>query len=81
MRNKYRQPMSLPVPEATDSSLFDADLWAAVQALGGVPRLAIVLRYFDGLSIAEIAGHLAKSESNTKTILHRALRTLRKELS
>lgn len=81
MRYNYRQPVSVPVPEATEATLFDADLWTAVQALDGVPRLAIVLRYFDGLSIAEIAGHLGKSESSTKSILHRALRNLRKELS
>jgi RNA polymerase sigma factor (sigma-70 family) len=81
MRRRYRQPVVVPASETRDDALFDGDLWNAVQALSGLKRIVVVLRYRDDLPIAAIAEYIGKSEPNTKTILHRALRTLRKELS
>lgn len=40
----------------------------------------ILMRYVDGLSIAEIASALNKSESAVRVSIHRALNSLRKEL-
>ncbi len=44
-------------------------------------RLAVVLRYFQGLDIAEISAVLGCSEGVTKNILFRSVRTLRESLS
>ncbi|MGJ8726206.1 MAG: RNA polymerase sigma factor [Roseibacillus sp.] len=41
---------------------------------------ALWLQYREGLSLADIAGSLKKSESATKVILHRARATLREKL-
>jgi RNA polymerase sigma factor (sigma-70 family) len=40
-------------------------------------RLAVVLRYFRGVSTREIAGVLECSEGTTRNILFRSLRKLR----
>lgn len=44
-------------------------------------RLAVVLRYFQGLSIAEIASVLGCSEGVTKNMLFRSVRSLRESLA
>lgn len=44
-------------------------------------RLAVVLRYFEGMPIREISALLRCSEGVTKNILFRSLRKLRAELS
>jgi RNA polymerase sigma-70 factor (ECF subfamily) len=55
--------------------------WAAVRRLPGDRRRAVVLRFVDELSTAEIAGILERSEGAVRVLLHRALRTVARELS
>ena len=56
---------------------------AAWQAVGRLPaerRQAMVLRFVDELSTAEIAGVLQKSEGAVRVLIHRALRSVAREL-
>ena len=55
--------------------------WAAVRRLPGDRRRAVVLRFVNDLSTAEIAGILERSEGAVRVLLHRALRTVARELS
>ncbi len=54
--------------------------WAAVARLPGDRRRAIVLRFVEELSTAEIAGVLGRSEGAVRVLLHRALRTVARDL-
>jgi RNA polymerase sigma-70 factor (ECF subfamily) len=56
---------------------------AAWQALGRLPgerRQAMVLRFVDELSTAEIAGVLGRSEGAVRVLIHRALKSLAKDM-
>jgi RNA polymerase sigma-70 factor (ECF subfamily) len=57
-----------------------AAAWRAVDRLPGDRRRAIVLRFVDEMSTAEIAGVLGRSEGAVRVLLHRALRTVSREL-
>jgi len=57
-----------------------AAAWGAVGRLPEDRRRAIVLRFADGLSTAEIARVLNRSEGAVRVLLHRALRSLSAEL-
>jgi len=54
--------------------------WAAVARLPGDRRRAVVLRFVDEMSTAEIAGILGRSEGAVRVLLHRALRTVARDL-
>jgi RNA polymerase sigma-70 factor (ECF subfamily) len=57
------------------------DLHAAHAALWRLPvpqRLALTLRYLDGLSVPEVAGQLGRSVHATETLLVRARNALRR---
>lgn len=54
--------------------------WRAVGRLPGDRRQAMVLRFVDELSTAEIAGVLGKSEGSVRVLIHRALRSVAKDL-
>jgi RNA polymerase sigma-70 factor (ECF subfamily) len=59
----------------------DAD--AIREAVAGLPaerQHLILLRYVEGLSHAEIARNLGRSEGAVRVLLHRTLRSLREEL-
>jgi RNA polymerase sigma-70 factor (ECF subfamily) len=53
----------------------------AVQALPARYREAVVLRYLEGMSIAEVGSALGISESATRVLLHRARARLKDRLS
>src|SRR5260221_13650173 len=56
---------------------------AAWQAVGRLPadrRRAIVLRFVEEMSTAEIAGVLGRSEGAVRVLIHRALRTVARDL-
>ncbi len=57
-----------------------ASAWRAVGRLPGDRRRAVVLRFVDELSTAEIAGVLGRSEGAVRVLIHRALRTVAREL-
>jgi RNA polymerase sigma-70 factor (ECF subfamily) len=54
--------------------------WRAVGRLPGERRQAMVLRFVDELSTAEIAGVLGKSEGSVRVLIHRALTSVAKDL-
>jgi RNA polymerase sigma-70 factor (ECF subfamily) len=54
--------------------------WAAVARLPADRRRAIVLRFVDEMTTAEIAGVLGRSEGAVRVLLHRALRTVARDL-
>jgi RNA polymerase sigma-70 factor (ECF subfamily) len=54
--------------------------WAAVGRLPGDRRRAIVLRFVDEMSTAEIAGVLGRSEGAVRVLIHRALRSVARDL-
>lgn len=56
---------------------------AAVRAIGKLPgdrRRALILRFVDEMSTREIAGILGRSEGAVRVLIHRALRTVAREL-
>jgi RNA polymerase sigma-70 factor (ECF subfamily) len=57
-----------------------AAAWVAVGRLPADRRRAVVLRFVDEMSTAEIAGVLGRSEGAVRVLLHRALRTVAREL-
>ncbi len=54
--------------------------WGAVGRLPGERRQAMVLRFVDELSTAEIAGVLGRSEGAVRVLIHRALRSVARDL-
>jgi len=54
--------------------------WRAVGRLPGERRQAMILRFVDELSTAEIAGVLGRSEGAVRVLIHRALRSVAKDL-
>jgi len=56
------------------------EAWRAVGRLPGERRQAMVLRFVDELSTAEIAGVLGRSEGAVRVLIHRALRSVAKDL-
>src|SRR5437762_165516 len=58
-----------------------AAAWRAVAKLPADRRRAVVLRFVEEMSTAEIAGILGKSEGAVRVLLHRALKSLGRELS
>jgi len=57
-----------------------AAAWAAVGRLPADRRRAIVLRFVDEMSTAEIAGVLGRSENAVRVLIHRALRSVARDL-
>jgi len=57
-----------------------AAAWGAVGRLSGDRRRAVVLRFVDEMSTAEIAGILGRSEGAVRVLLHRALRAVARDL-
>jgi RNA polymerase sigma-70 factor (ECF subfamily) len=57
-----------------------AAAWRAVGRLPADRRRAIVLRFVDEMSTAEIAGVLGRSEGAVRVLIHRALRAVAREL-
>ncbi len=55
--------------------------WRAVDRLRGDRRRAVVLRFVDELSTAEIAGILGRSEGAVRVLIHRALRSVARDLA
>lgn len=71
---------SEPTPDTTEQQVLDAD--AATQLLAGISRLSpeqqecLVLRFFEGLSVAETAVVMDRREGAVKALQHRAVRRL-----
>ena len=54
--------------------------WRAVGRLAGERRQAMVLRFVDELSTAEIAGVLGRSEGAVRVLIHRALKSVARDM-
>ena len=57
-----------------------AEAWRAVSRLPADRRRAVVLRFVEEMSTAEIAGILGRSEGAVRVLIHRALRSLARDL-
>jgi RNA polymerase sigma-70 factor, ECF subfamily len=57
-----------------------AAAWRAVARLPADRRRAVVLRFVDEMTTAEIAGILGRSEGAVRVLIHRALRTVARDL-
>jgi RNA polymerase sigma-70 factor (ECF subfamily) len=56
------------------------EAWGAIERLDGDRRRAVVLRFVHEMSTAEIAGVLGRSEGAVRVLLHRALRSVARDL-
>jgi RNA polymerase sigma-70 factor (ECF subfamily) len=65
-----------------DAALADeaAAAWSAVGRLPDDRRRALILRFVDEMSTAEIAGVLGRSEGAVRVLIHRALRSVARDL-
>jgi RNA polymerase sigma-70 factor (ECF subfamily) len=90
-RGRRRHPESslaaaAALPDSTDieagaASREDAAAaWRAVARLPADRRRAIVLRFVEEMSTAEIAGILGKTEGAVRVLIHRALRSVARDL-
>jgi RNA polymerase sigma-70 factor (ECF subfamily) len=90
-RRRYRRRPTEPLGETIVSDPLNVEdeavrrdqareAWRAVGRLPGERRQAMVLRFVDELSTAEIAGVLGKSEGTVRVLIHRALRSVAREL-
>jgi RNA polymerase sigma-70 factor (ECF subfamily) len=85
-RRAGREDRNLLVAAGTSSgvddpwpALIDSDaVHAVLTQLPAPQRTALVLRYLDGLSVAEVAEHLGRSLHATETLLVRARSALRR---
>lgn len=77
-RRKLERRQPKPRDEA---SLSEPDeLWDVLDRLNPRQRSAIVLRYYEGLPDAEIARLIGCRTATVRTVIHRALGALRKEI-
>jgi RNA polymerase sigma-70 factor (ECF subfamily) len=66
-------------PDDPWEELFDTSAaYSALARLSGPQRAALVLRYLDGLTVSEIAGHLDRTVRGTETLLVRARAAMRR---
>ena len=76
------QILASPIDVEADATRRDESA-AALRAIDNLPgdrRRAVILRFVDEMSTAEIAGVLGRSEGAVRVLLHRALRSLAREL-
>ncbi len=78
---RHQQVVDRHIPERPSPVLLEADeLWDALATLSERQRIAIVLRFYDGLSTQEIAGELGCSPITVRTSIHRGLKRLKQEI-
>ncbi|MEJ8547697.1 sigma-70 family RNA polymerase sigma factor [Brevibacillus borstelensis] len=68
------------VRDDTDTAYLRLEMEDAISRLSGMHRQVIILKYFEDLTIREIAALLGHPEGTIKTWLHKALGALRKDL-
>jgi RNA polymerase sigma factor (sigma-70 family) len=71
---------SAPVANPAEVAVDRAALQAAIESLNGRERELVALKYFAGLSNAEIATVIRTSESNAGTRVHRVIEKLRRSI-
>ena len=75
-----RTPVADPTPNPADAALDRAVLQHALDSLNGRERELVALKFFAGLSNAEIAAVIRTSETNAGTRLHRVIEKLRRSI-
>jgi RNA polymerase sigma-70 factor (ECF subfamily) len=90
-RQKYHQHMSIqvaetiphgqPMAEVVEERIEFEHIMEKLQLLNDQQRQVILLRFLEGLSIAETAQIMDKSEGAIKALQHRSLESLRRFLS
>jgi RNA polymerase sigma-70 factor (sigma-E family) len=86
LRRRARWRIRVPLVATDDTTTDEPDtgddeLLAHVRALPERQRTAIVLRYYEDLTQAEIAEALGLSPAAVKSLLHRALEKIREEMA
>lgn len=75
------ETMALALPARQEGQIQDRETWEmlrrSMETLKPLGRTAIALRYFEGMSIREVAQALDCSEGNVKSILFRSLKQMR----
>lgn len=74
------QPDGLDVERLVEARDEGQAAWHAVRRLRGDRRRAVVLRFVDEMSTAEIAGVLGRSEGAVRVLIHRALKSVSADL-
>ena len=77
---KARRELGHPAPGDDPSDLRVLEVRKAVRSLKRSQREAVVLHYYLGMSLAEVARCTGLAEGSVKTILYRARRVLESEL-
>jgi len=78
---RHQQVVARHQPSAPEVSIDHPDeLWDALQRLDERRRTAVVLRYYADLPDDDIAGILGCRRATVRTLIHRALRDLRREM-
>jgi len=73
-------PAAHDVEAGATRRLEAAEAWAAVARLPDDRRRALVLRFVDEMTTAEIAGVLGRSEGAVRVLIHRGLRAVARDL-
>jgi RNA polymerase sigma-70 factor (ECF subfamily) len=81
-RIKPSEPEATPAPTSNpaDIAVDRVTLYAALDSLSGRERELVALKFFAGLSNAEIATVIRTSETNAGTRLHRVIEKLRRSI-
>lgn len=75
-----RRPLPRPIPVAASSPEID-EMWERVITLPAKQRAVVFLRFWEDLSLIEIAHVLGRPLGSVKSTLHRALTSLREDLA
>lgn len=67
-------------PDLAAAATVRQDVWDALGKLTEEQQNIVVLRFFVGMKINEIAGFFGRSETSVKALQHRALKSLKKLL-
>ena len=82
LRAKQREVCDEFLPEYGKEDVYlDFDTIAALDVLNEKERAVVVLRYFEGRKLQEIADVLEENLNTTKSLLYRSLKKLRVELT
>jgi RNA polymerase sigma-70 factor (sigma-E family) len=68
-RNRHLTPPPVPAPE------YD-DMWRALESITPRQRAALVLRYYDDLTVNQIAQVMRTRPGTVKSLIHRGLKKL-----
>jgi RNA polymerase sigma-70 factor (sigma-E family) len=79
-RHDERAPAPVPSPGADENLWARVDLARMLSSLPAAQRLAVVLRYVEDMTEADMAAFLAVSPGTVKSRLARALETMRAQL-